>query len=104
MKVADFKWVGDLVIENGDFALDEDSDKAHLEDIIIAGKGSYRSDVLIGVELPKYINAPADGFVINDFRKKVKLQGAYDGLKIVKMLFKGGLTDVQIDAKRVKNG
>ena len=45
----------DLIIENGDFKLNE-SDSQHVEHIITADKGQYRQWPLIGVGISRLIN------------------------------------------------
>lgn len=66
---------GELIIKNGDFVVDE-SDRQHVEHIVIANPGEYKSAPLIGFGAIKKVKTNTSKI---QFKRDLKIQLAYDG-------------------------
>ena len=94
----DFKTLnGDMVIENGDFAVTE-SDGQHIEDILIADIGQFRQWPLLGIGILKQ----QGGNVNNEaLKKNIKLQLSSDNFRVKKLTILGGEEmQVEVNATR----
>jgi hypothetical protein len=98
-KAQDFIFTDDLVIQNGDFLVDE-SDTMHIEHILKADKGQFRQWPLIGVGALRLKGASVDRVAISQ-AIRVQLMADNFLVKSVKVS-SGDQMRVQIDAKRRK--
>ncbi len=72
---------GDLLIKDGDFAIDE-ADEIHVQNILEASKGNYRQFPLIGVGLHDYINISMTTSGRQRMSKEIQKHLEYDGFKV----------------------
>jgi len=87
---------GDLQIENGDFVVGH-SDQQHVEDLLIAHKGEYTQNPVLGIGISAYLRAPIDSRVREKLEREIKLQIEADGGKKVKVAVKT-IEDIEITA------
>lgn len=69
---------GTFQIVNGDFVAVE-SDGQHIQDILIANKGTFAFSPLTGVGITDYINSPNTLKQRNALKKMVSVQLCFDG-------------------------
>ena len=89
---------GDLKIKDGDFDTGL-SDQAHIEHILLANKGTYRFEPLIGVNLPAQQNATNSGKERRALEKKIRLNLELDGFQVLEVTILS-MEDIKINAKR----
>ena len=72
---------GDLLIRNGDFVIGE-SDEQHIDHLLSAIQGDYPLNILLGVGIGRYVNAPIDLNNANTLMRNIRVQAALDNLTI----------------------
>lgn len=88
---------GDLQIENGDFVIGH-SDQQHVNDLLIAQKGEYTQNPVLGVGILRYLRAPEDAKVRAKLEREIKLQIEADGGENVKVKV-NSMDDIDVDAR-----
>lgn len=91
---------GDLAIVDGDFVLEE-SDNFHIQDILIAQKGSFRFYPTLGVGLDNFLNSPIDSRTKNTLAKEIRKNLEQDNFKLRALIISDAL-EISIDAYREK--
>ncbi|MFJ1492601.1 oxidase [Capnocytophaga canis] len=69
--------MGDLLIEDGDFAIGV-ADEQHVEHIIQAQKGEFKEFPLLGFGIENYLKTNTEPLA---FKRDLKVQLEYDGYK-----------------------
>jgi len=87
---------GDLQIDNGDFVVGH-SDQQHVEDLLIAHKGEYTQNPVLGIGISSYLRAPVDSRVREKLERDIKLQIEADGANKVKVAVRS-IEDIDITA------
>lgn len=72
---------GDLLFQNGDFAVGV-SDEQHINDIILHEKGNFRQNPALGVGIMQYLNSPHNTLARTELEGKVKRQLEFDGFSV----------------------
>ena len=88
----------DLLIENGDFVVD-DSEEQVQQLILVATQGSFRNSPVTGVGIINYIKSQFTVGQIDKLRQKIRLQLQYDGYSNVSTQINSFL-DIDIEATR----
>jgi len=88
---------GDLQIENGDFIIG-DSDQQHVEDLLIAQKGEYTQNPILGIGISRFLRAPMDSRIREKLSREIKLQIEADGGSGVKVDVRSA-EDIEITAR-----
>lgn len=70
---------GDLLIENGDFAIGL-SDEQHVSDIVSANKGDYRQFPTVGADLSKFLNKQDNN--ISQLKRDIQVNLEADGYRV----------------------
>lgn len=84
---------GELIIKNGDFVIDE-SDRQHVEHIVIASPGEYKKNPTLGFGAINKIKANADDL---RFKRDLKIQLGFDGYTDPKIDLSGGYENLKIE-------
>jgi len=88
---------GDLLIKNGDFALNE-SDEAHIEHIITANKGYYFENPFVGVGI---INEIKGATTSQELKQNIRRQLVLDNFAVKKIDISENY-EISINAERRK--
>jgi len=88
---------GDLQIRGGDFVVDE-SDQQHVEDLLLAHKGEYTQNPVLGIGISSYLRAPVDARIRQKLERDIKLQIEADGGKNVSVSV-GSIDNIEISAR-----
>jgi len=91
---------GDLAFANGDFAFGR-SDQNHIEDLLLANKGTFRFDPLTGVNLTSRINSPFSASDRKQLEKDMRKELELDGYRVDFILVKDDGT-FDLDATRLR--
>lgn len=75
---------GDLLIENGDFAIGL-SDDQNVQDILSANKGDYRQYPTVGVELIKFLKKQDNDFA--KLKREITVNLESDGYRVADLAF-----------------
>jgi hypothetical protein len=68
----------DLLIQNGDFVID-DAEQQIQALILMASQGSFRESPLTGVDILQYLKSRLSPALIDKLKQKIQLQFQYDG-------------------------
>lgn len=95
----DLIFTDDLVIQNGDFLVDE-SDNQHIEHILKADRGQFRQWPLVGVGVTRLRNSSVDRVALSQL---IRLQLTGDNYLVKSIrITPGDELKISIDAKRRK--
>lgn len=99
MAFIDYKNINhDLLIENGDF-VKADCAQDHIEDIMLATKGSYKQFPLVGLNLFQYLNSPFTNETKISFAKQIRLQLEADKYK-VRLIDVSDFENIKVEASK----
>lgn len=86
---------GDLMIENGDFVID-DSDKSEIERLLLSHKGEWKENPLVGGAMVKLLKSrEGQTQALQEARKQLQA----DGFEISSIEINGH--NIDIDAERI---
>lgn len=72
---------GDLLIENGDFVIDE-STAQHMDLLLLSNKGEWRHSPSVGVGLRTFLNSPFGPVQRAGLQREIQIQLEADGAEI----------------------
>ena len=89
---------GDLLFDNGDFALEEDATRQHQGHSLVATKGELKETPQAGTNITEFLSS--EGLDIIDVQTEVELQLELDGQAVDKVIvdLSSSEGNVQIDA------
>jgi len=85
----------DLLVENGDFVVDN-SDPQHVQLIIITAQGEWKEHVLLGVGIESFINAPSS---LQELSRLINIQLISDNYTVTKLNVISP-TNIMVDGQR----
>lgn len=85
--------LGDIIIKNGDFVIDE-SDRQHVEHITIAAPGEYKETPVLGFNAINRIKKTENPL---QFKRDLKIQLGFDGYDNPDINLSNGFENLQID-------
>jgi len=77
---------GDIIIEDGDFAIGY-SDEQHIQDLLFANKGEYKQFPLMGVGIIGFLKSPLDLVNRSKLEREINLQLEADGATGVSVVY-----------------
>lgn len=86
----------DIIISNGDIAVDKSNDQRALL-ILHTAAGEWKQHPLIGVGINKYLNSSKTGNIINALNSDIRKQIEADGLKIARLRIANDEIDLRVN-------
>jgi hypothetical protein len=72
---------GDMLIVNGDFAIEE-GESQHLEDMLLCPAGGWITDPLLGIGLRKFYKGANSQSLLDKLESDLRLQLKYDNWEV----------------------